>query len=278
MTTSTEARLDLLETQRGDADRTIEEIGRHVGSLKDLTRQHADMLDKVRIIEDKGPANDKLFTALSKAQAEIENAQMDATNPHYGSQYASLDSVLSAVRPALTKHGLCLIQMPRYEVTEHGTLIVLETILGHSSGQEIRNYFSMYPPKQDPQGIGSCLTYMRRYTVMAICGIAGAYDDDAEGAAGDPATISAAEADEILALADELFDGEADALLERMCDKIFGVESVPKIPEGQGGIALQRIKNTRARKDREAAGEGGDKKPVEEKPAADKKPASKPTA
>ncbi len=268
-------RLDTYDGQIDGLHTTLKDVSL---ALSDRLDQCEGMLDKVRIIMDDGtPANDKLYTALSKAQAEIENAEMDATNPHYGSQYASLDSCLKAVRPALTKHGLCLIQMPRYETTDKGVLIVLETILGHTSGQQITNYFSMYPPKQDPQGIGSCLTYMRRYTVMAICGISGAYDDDAEGAAAEAATISAAEADEILALADELFGADADALLERMCDKIFGVDAVPKIPEGQAQIALQRIKNTRARKDREAAGEGGDKKPAKE-PAADKKPASKPTA
>lgn len=211
------------------------------------------------------PANDKLFTALSKAQAEIENAEMDATNPHYGSQYASLDSVLSAVRPSLTKHGLCLIQMPRYESTDKGTLVVLETILGHASGQEIRNWFSMYPPKQDPQGIGSCLTYMRRYTVMAICGISGAYDDDAEATNPEAATISPQEADEILNKADELFGDDADNLLQRMCEKLFMVDAVAQIPEGQAELAIRRLENQAKRE-----------KPKSEKKPAQKKAASKP--
>ncbi len=221
--------------------------------------------------EEPRSGTDKLFAALAKAQGEMHNAEHDATNPHYGSSYATLASCLSAVREPLSKNGLSLMQLPGRKVENGTELLTLTTILGHTSGQCIENYFEMYPPKRDPQGIGSAMTYMRRYALMAICGISGAADDDAEGTLPDAETITAAEADEILALADELFGSDADALLARMCDKIFGVESVPKIPAGEASIALQRIKNTKARKDREKE-EGGKS---ETKPAK-KKPGGKP--
>jgi hypothetical protein len=231
------------------------------------------------------PKYDKLFTALAKAQAEIKNAEQDreVDAGQYKYSYATLDSVLNAIRGPLSKNGLCLLQMPRYETVDKSVLLTLETILGHSSGQSMTDYFSMFPPKQDPQGIGSCLTYMRRYTAMAMVGIAGAADDDAEATKAAPKTITAAEADKILSLADDLFGDDADALIARMCDKIFGVAGVPQIPEGEGDIALQRIQNTRDRKDKEklnpkpkpaAEGEDVSQTPADEKP----KPKSTPSA
>ena len=99
-------------------------------------------------------------------------------------------------------------------------------------------------------------------------------DDDAERTKPEAETITGAQADEIFNLADELFGDDADALLERMCDKIFQVDAVAKIPAKEFDVAIRRIKNTRARKDREKE----QKKPDAKKPAATKKPASEPTA
>lgn len=199
------------------------------------------------------PEHDKLFEALAKAQGEITAAELDAEG-QAGTRkykYATLASVMSAVREPLSKNGLSIIQLPARVTRGDINLLQLTTILAHKSGQSISNVFEMYPPKDDPQGIGSAMTYMRRYAVMAILAIAGANDDDAEGAKAAPKTITPAEADSILNLADELFGDDANALLERMCDKVFGVEGIPKIPEGQAEVALNRIKNTRKRKDEE---------------------------
>lgn len=216
-------------------------------------------MDTLQIILDNGrdeePAmkHDKLFAALAKAQGEITSAELDAEG-QAGTRvysYATLTSVMTAVRKPLSDNGLSIIQMPERTRQGEVDLLRLTTILAHESGQSISNVFEMYPPKQDPQGIGSAMTYMRRYTVMAIIGIAGANDDDAEGTKAEPKTITSAEADSILSLADDLFGDDANALLDRMCDKVFGVASIPKIPEGQADVALTRIKNTRKRKDEE---------------------------
>lgn len=217
------------------------------------------------------PAHDKLFKALAKAQTEIINAEMDATNPHYGSQYASLDSVLKAIRGPLSKNGIAFFQLPGNKRSDKGDYLTLTTVLAHESGQSIENYFEMYPPKQDPQGIGSAMTYMRRYAAMAICGIAGSHDDDAEATAAEAPTITPAEADQILVTADELFGSDADQLLERMCSKVFGVEGVPKIPEGQANVAINALNNQKKRmeaaKQKPEVKTGTDKKP--KKPADD---------
>jgi hypothetical protein len=225
---------------------------------------------------DAQPGCDKLFKALAKAQSEIQNAVHDAeakAGP-YSYKYATLDAVLEAVRGPLSKNGLSFMQLPGRVMDGDVELLSLTTIIGHESGQSIENYFEMYPPKRDPQGIGSAMTYMRRYVLMAMCGIAGANDDDAEKTLPEEETISAAQADQIFNLADDLFGDDAEALLERMCDKIFQVDAVAKIPAKEFDVAIMRIENTRKRKDREKQ----QKKPDAKKPEATKKPASEPSA
>lgn len=117
----------------------------------------------------------KLAAALAIAQGEMEGAKKTAKNPFFKSNYADLQSVWDAVRAPLSKNGLCIIQ------TVEGSELV--TTLCHSSGQWIRGALVMTPQKKDPQGIGSAITYARRYSVEAICGI-GREDDDGEAAMG----------------------------------------------------------------------------------------------
>lgn len=226
------------------------------------------------------PDNDKLFAALSKAQGEIQNAKHDAeaNAGQYSYKYATLDAVLEAVRGPLSKNGLSIMQLPGRKLENDGKteVLTLTTILGHSSGQSIQNYFEMYPPKRDPQGIGSAMTYMRRYTIMAICGIAGAADDDAGAATGDGSDyerISAAEVDQILELADDLFGDDADGMVERMCDKLYGVAALRDVPAGEAELAMRRLEN---QKKKRGTAQPADE-PADKKPEAEEKPASKPS-
>ena len=170
------------------------------------------IFERSQVEEPVGP--NELFTALAAAQAELQDPTKDSTANagQYSYKYATLASTLSAVRPVLAKHGLSLIQLPGRKMDNDVELLTLTTILGHSSGQSIENYFEMYPPKRDPQGIGSAMTYMRRYVVMAIVGIAGADDDDAEKAQPTVDKISAAQADSIFNLADDLLEAQKEYL------------------------------------------------------------------
>lgn len=228
------------------------ELDNHVGFLAE--RMNTLEKDVTRIgdslTEERHPGSGKLFGALAKAQAEFQSAELDASNPHYGSQYASIASILKAVRPALAKNELCLIQLPGRKVEANNVeLLTLTTILGHSSGESIENYFELYPPKKDPQGIGSAMTYMRRYAAMAVLGIAGAHDDDAESARQAKPVLSPEQVDAIFALADELFGEDSENMLERMCKKIFDVEAVAHIPEKGFEAAQNSLRNQRARLD-----------------------------
>lgn len=121
----------------------------------------------------------KLAEALSKAQGKIKGAAKDTANPFFKSKYADLASVWDACREALTENGLCVLQTTEDGI-EHVTVI---TTLSHSSGEWIRGRLTMKPVKNDPQGIGSAITYARRYALAAIVGVA-PEDDDGEAASG----------------------------------------------------------------------------------------------
>jgi hypothetical protein len=128
--------------------------------------------------------------ALAKAQGEIQNVVKDAKNPHFKSDYATLDAVTDAVRPVFAKHGLAVMQMPSYE---DGSVSV-ETLITHTSGQWIRGTSIAPIQKADPQGVGSATTYLRRYSLAAIAAIAQT-DDDGYAASqgnGKPAAAKAA--------------------------------------------------------------------------------------
>jgi hypothetical protein len=118
-----------------------------------------------------------LSDALAKAQAIITNPAKDATNPHFRSKYATLDTGLNVVRDALSKHAISFTQGTRME----GDVMMLDTRLTHGNEWMESEYpVCRFPAKQ--QEIGSALTYARRYSLFAIVGVAGEEDDDANAA------------------------------------------------------------------------------------------------
>lgn len=121
----------------------------------------------------------ELAKALSKVQGEIKGAVKDSENPFFKSHYADLTSVWEACRELLAKNGLAVVQT--MHPSESG--VIVETTLLHVSGEWIGGGLHVTPVKNDPQGIGSAITYARRYALAAIVGICPA-DDDAEGAMG----------------------------------------------------------------------------------------------
>lgn len=125
-------------------------------------------------------ATPELFAALAKMQGEVENATKASINPHFKSRYADLAEVLNTVRPALAANGLAVIQSPSWD----GQQCHVETALTHSSGGRAITRMSCVPAKQDAQGIGAATTYLRRYSLAAICGVAQEDDDGNEAAHG----------------------------------------------------------------------------------------------
>lgn len=125
---------------------------------------------------------DKLATALNKVQGEKLFALLDKTNPFFKSKYADLSSVWSVAREPLTENGLSVVQVMANG--DSGDPIVI-TQLMHVSGQWIRGKLEIPMPKKDPQAMGSCITYGRRYSLCSILGIC-PDDDDGNYASGKP--------------------------------------------------------------------------------------------
>ena len=119
-----------------------------------------------------------IFEAFTKAQAEFEppkKTKKAAAFKGGGYTYADMAEVLDATRPALAKHGLAVLQPPSMD----GSTVTVETFLIHVSGAYIQFApFTMPVGKIDPQGIGTAVTYCRRYAYAAALGVA-AEDDDA---------------------------------------------------------------------------------------------------
>lgn len=125
----------------------------------------------------------ELATALAAAQATIQAAIKDAENPHFRSKYADLPAVWEACRKPLTDHGLSVVQLP---IDSEPGRIALMTMLLHKSGQFIRSTVSTRIVKDDPQGVGSGLTYLRRYALAAAVGVVADVDDDGNAASEHP--------------------------------------------------------------------------------------------
>ena len=129
----------------------------------------------------------ELASALSKAQGEMQAAIKDSVNPFFKSKYADLGSVWDAARPVLSKNGLCIIQST--EMMPDGKVIMV-TMLAHASGQWIKSYLPLNPSKNDSQGMGAAITYLRRYSLSALVGVVCDDDDDGETAVGRGKTVS----------------------------------------------------------------------------------------
>lgn len=120
-----------------------------------------------------------LADALAKAQADIKAVGKDRTNPHFKNKYATLDAIMDAARPSLAKCGLSVVQGT--EPHEGGVLVL--TRLVHSSGEWMESGVLVPVDKQNAQGVGSALTYGRRYGVSAMLALATDEDDDGTAAA-----------------------------------------------------------------------------------------------
>lgn len=112
----------------------------------------------------------KAFVAAQMATEAVKKA---ASNPHFKSKYADLAEVVEATVPALNANGIAVMQSPGYE----NGLVSITTVLIHESGATATGTLRLNPTKADPQGIGSAITYGRRYALLAMTGAAPEDDD-----------------------------------------------------------------------------------------------------
>ena len=143
----------------------------------------------------------ELVTALAKAQGEFSAAVKDSDNPYYNSKYADLSAVINAVRPALSKHGIALIQTSEADLERQTASVTTSLHLGEEwisntaeapatgKGKKAPDDPSA-PTRFDVQTIGAAWTYLRRYTLQGLVGVP-AEDDDGNSVVGNNAPIKA---------------------------------------------------------------------------------------
>lgn len=142
------------------------------------------MSEAVCFPEGFGPAlvntgSNHLAAALAKAQGAIKNAVKDQKNDYFSSKYADLAAVRDACYKALSENQIAVIQ----KVSGGPETITITTCLVHSSGQREECSFTIRPAKADAQGLGSAITYGRRYGLAAMVGVAPEGEDDDGNAA-----------------------------------------------------------------------------------------------
>jgi hypothetical protein len=118
--------------------------------------------------------NAKIAAAFVKSKKAFAPAMKTSTNPHFKSKYADLAACVEAVDDSFLANGIVMYQ----ETFEDLQGVTVETVLLHESGESLRcGKLHVPAPKNDPQGYGSALSYARRYSLMAACGIAPEDDD-----------------------------------------------------------------------------------------------------
>ena len=129
----------------------------------------------------------QIAAALVKAQREFGPALKTSSNPHFKSRYADLSACVEAVIDALNANGIALVQ----QTHECESGVMVETVFVHESG-ETYSAGKLHVPavKHDAQGYGSALTYARRYSLMAACGIAPEDDDGNAASKRTPAPLA----------------------------------------------------------------------------------------
>lgn len=160
-----------------------------------------------------------IAAAFIKAKRDFAPALKDKTNPAFRSKYADLGACLEAVDDALLNNGIAVYQ----ETSEDATGVTVETVFLHESGETIRcGKLHVPASKQDPQGYGSALTYARRYSLMAACGIA-PEDDDGNAASPQKPQAVGMKQNELDAIGKEIHE----------CASVEGLGAIYKAAQGK---------------------------------------------
>ena len=182
---------------------------------------------------------DKIAPALLAAQADIGNAAKNSKNPHFRNDYANLESVIEAVKGPLNRHGIIIIQ--GVGEVKDGVLSVTTRLL-HSSGQWLEETASSPIPKPDPQGVGSTVTYLRRYSASGLLFLTQT-DDDGEAARHDatPAAPSKLTKDQLSTLAGLQLQDTATAARIAKGLEFYKVKSIEDLSSEQAAIIIRKV-------------------------------------
>jgi len=181
-----------------------------------------------------------IHTALAAAQAAMGKAIKGTTNPHFRSKYADLGAVMDACMPALNTNGISVMQPVVSGEFGHR----VETILTHGeSGTSVQCAIPLILGKNDMQGLGSAITYARRYGLMAMAGIA---PEDDDGNAAAKAAPNKAQAGLQDAWKDSVMDNLPDNATPAQTAKAFAEAIIAEF-QGKGQKALENAWERRKR-------------------------------
>ena len=182
---------------------------------------------------------------LAAALAAMRNPELDGVNPHFRSKYATLESVLKAIRPALHKQGLALTQT----VTTNERVVLVNTTILDQQTEQQESYISSYPLPEDCarniQKMGAAITYLRRYTLLSLFALVGEPDDDGNLAALPPQKPKPKPKQENTPITrntkNAIWRAAMGAGLDKEAAKAFTSEITENITESAGQAILQSI-------------------------------------
>ncbi len=195
-----------------------------------------DMLEKLMGLQERweaGNARKAFDDAIANAKAEIPPITRNATG-HNSKRYADFASIAKVVDPIIGKHGLSY----RFRTTQNGTIAVtciLSHKAGHSEETTLCGPADKTGNKNDIQAIGSTLTYLQRYSLVQMLGLAASNDDDGKAAA-DSNAVTPEQAKHLA----ELCKSVADGFDESFCN-YFGIEKIADLPAKDYQRALVAI-------------------------------------
>lgn len=160
-----------------------------------------------------------IYAALAAAQADMGPVLKENVNPAFKSRYADLSSVVAACLPALNAHGIAVFQ-PMREI--EGKRYVV-TILAHENGEVIENPVELIVGKNDMQGLGSAMTYARRYGLMAMAGVAPEDDD------GNAAVVAAPRQEQRQQTRQEPPRNQGPTAMDIAVESLSGAESLDQL-------------------------------------------------
>jgi hypothetical protein len=177
----------------------------------------------------------EIAAALAKAQTEMVGAKKDTDNPFFKKKYADLGSVMAACMGALNSNGIALVQ----PIADG----CVKTILIHSSGQSLECSVPLRVAKDDMQGLGSAITYARRYGLMAMAGIAPEDDDGNAASKAPPKAPETVSPAQFTALKTAIGETETD---ESAFLKHFSAGSLEQFPATKYTAAIGMLEKKKA--------------------------------
>lgn len=186
-----------------------------------------------------------LTAGLAGAIAEIETPVKDRVvrvtteKGTYSYSYAELSTVLDAIRKPLAKQGIVVVQHPRVQYNEDGAWVEIESVMLHASGQWMSNLLAARLPDNKPQTLGSLITYLRRYAVQGLVGIATEQDEDGSAAQG--VAEQASHQPTQRAGSRPITPAQEKFLLVEMAKAKVGNDALIKWMDAEGGIKITRL-------------------------------------